>query len=80
MFTNRCSLTNYETALLQGSDCIKPFVAMQTCMAANPKAFVQYTGEDRKESSAPGESTEVEKRSVPVPASPPTGAIRNPIL
>jgi hypothetical protein len=66
---------------VQGSDCIKPFIAMQTCMAANPEAFVQYSGEDRNGSSAEGEcKSQGSKQDGPPPVpSPPAGAIRNPI-
>ncbi|KAG0604780.1 hypothetical protein M758_9G007000 [Ceratodon purpureus] len=73
-----CFLTS--TAEEQGSDCIKPFIAMQTCMAANPEAFVQYSGDDRNDSNAEGEcKPQGNKQDGPPVPSPPAGAIKNPI-
>lgn len=32
--------------LLQGSDCVHPFVALQSCIKANPNAFAKDILED----------------------------------
>lgn len=32
--------------LLQGSDCVHPFVALQSCIKANPNAFAKDVLED----------------------------------
>lgn len=67
---------------VQGSDCIKSFIAMQTCMTANPEAFVKYGDEsDRNNSTAEGgfKSQPGDKQDEPPLVSPPAGAVRNPI-
>ncbi|XP_024388228.1 mitochondrial intermembrane space import and assembly protein 40 homolog isoform X1 [Physcomitrium patens] len=73
-----CFLTS--TAEEQGSDCTKSFIAMQTCMTANPESFAQYNGEDRNQSSPGGEFTLHGNKQEGTPvASPPPGAIRKPL-
>jgi len=35
--------------MLQGSDCISPFIALQNCIKANPDAFSKDVLEDESE-------------------------------
>jgi len=72
-----CFLTS--TAEEQGSDCIKPFIAMQLCMSSHPTAFTQYTGDEHMHERTDQESSKDDTDGHEfLSNTPPEEAIRTP--
>lgn len=51
--------------LLQGSDCVHPFVALQKCVKANPNAFSKEVLEDEKETEEQQPVVQQDHRIIP---------------
>jgi intermembrane space import and assembly protein 40 len=50
--------------LLQGSDCVNPFVALQSCINANPDAFSKSVTGDEKETEKKEEQPPVQDHRI----------------
>lgn len=50
--------------LLQGSDCVHPFVALQSCIKANPDAFSKSVTEDEEKTEKKEEEPPVQDHRI----------------
>lgn len=50
--------------LLQGSDCVNPFVALQSCIKANPDAFSKEVLGDEEKSEKKEETVQVQDHRI----------------
>jgi hypothetical protein len=79
LFTLSLWSDEISICILQGSDCIKPFIAMQLCMSSHPAAFTQYTGDEQMHERTDQESSKDDTDGHEfLSNTPPEEAIRTP--